>query len=316
MTREEYLKLQQSMKHKSSHNGIAFLVISIFITLTVVALYFGATSSGLVWFISQIFLGVLVLQWFFLLHDLGHNHYFSVKPLNAIFGHLASLVVILPFYPWRYIHRTHHLWTGWKDKDPTMTIIIPREFPEWKKNLINFCWKFWIPIFTLSFSFANFWNYGKLSRMFPEKKLKNIFSIIFPVIIHVGIINYFGFKSYLSTWGLGYLFFLLLSDPLLLSQHTSVPQMHTGGKDVTMVPFWEQDTFTRSLVFPGWARKFIFLGFESHILHHLFPTLPGYHLSVIEHNSPNDIPWFEWLVEAKKTKGFELIISKELNIKE
>lgn len=315
MTHEEYQIFLETYKQYRSRNVTAASIVTLLTLIGLGLIYFSAHSSGLTWFIAQLLLGVVIIQWFFLLHDLGHDHYFSYKPLNVFFGFFSSLFCILPFYPWRYIHRTHHLWTGWKDLDPTMTIIIPRNVPDWKKSTINFCWKYWIPLFTLSFSFANFWNIKKLNRLFPEKKLNNYFSIILPVVFHITLFLIVGSHLYFKSYGLAFFTFLFLCDPLLLSQHSSIPQKHSHGEKVTMVHFREQDQYTRSLIFPGWMNRYIFLGFNNHILHHLIPTMPGYQLSKIRMRNGNDQNWFEWLKEAKKIKGFDLLLSEERNLK-
>lgn len=315
MEQAEYQRLVDQYKGFRSNNVKALLITACLTAAGTALIALSASTSGLPWFFSQLALGVVILQWFFVLHDLGHDHFFSETSANVITGHLASLFCILPFFPWKYIHRTHHLWTGWKDKDPTMTIIIPRSVPEWKKSVVNFCWKYWIPLFTLSFSFANFWNIKKLNRMFPQYRLKNSFSILFPSLFHLCFIFFYGWSSYFHAYGLGLLVFLILCDPLLLSQHSSIPQNHSQGEKVNQFPFREQDHYTRSLVFPHWASKYIFLGFNNHIVHHLFPTMPGYYLSDVKVHSPNDEHWLDWLKKAKATKGFDLLLSEERNLK-
>jgi len=315
MDQREYQQLVEKYKHYRSKNSTALVITSALTVAGLGLIAFSSTAGGALWLVAQLVLGVVILQWFFLLHDLGHDHFFSSTPINVFIGHLASLFCILPFHPWKYIHRTHHLWTGWKDKDPTMTIIIPREVPNWKKSIVNFCWKYWIPLFTLSFSFANFWNVKKLNSMFPQYRAKNLFSILFPTFIHLSFILWLGFSSYLHSFGLGFLVFLVLCDPLLLSQHSSIPQNHSQGEKVSAFQFREQDQYTRSLIFPQWMSQYIFLGFNNHIVHHLIPTMPGYYLSEIKVGNTNDENWLVWLKRAKSTKGFDLLLSEESNLK-
>ncbi len=315
MDQKDYQKLVEKYKHYRSNNATALLITILLTVMSLSFIFFSSKTSGALWFILQLALGVTILQWFFLLHDLGHDHFFSKTPMNIVAGHFSSLFCILPFFPWKYIHRTHHLWTGWKDKDPTMTIIIPRQVPEWKKTVVNLCWKFWIPLFTLSFSFANFWNVKKLNRMFPQHKMKNLFSILWPTLVHLSLIFIFGLANYLHAFGLGLFIFLVLCDPLLLSQHSSIPQNLAHGEKVAAFQFREQDQYTRSLKFPLWMSKYIFLGFNNHIVHHLIPTMPGYYLAEINLENANDEAWLDWLKKAKSINGFELLLSEDLNLK-
>jgi len=315
MDQRDYQQLVEKYKQYRSDNLTALGITAVLTCAGIGLVFFSISTTGPAWVIAQLALGVVILQWFFLLHDLGHDHFFSNTMINITAGHFSSLFCILPFFPWKYIHRTHHLWTGWKDKDPTMTIIIPREVPGWKKAIVNFCWKYWIPLFTLSFSFANFWNVKKLNKMFPQYKAKNLFSILWPALFHLLMIWWFGFANYLHAYGLGFLTFLVLCDPLLLSQHSSIPQNHSQGEKVPAFQFREQDQYTRSLTFPHWMSKFVFLGFNNHIVHHLIPTMPGYYLSEIKIENANDEQWWKWLRRAKSTKGFDLLLSEEANLK-
>lgn len=282
--------------------------------LTWGAIYLSYSHTGVLWFVSQVLLGFFILQWFFLLHDLGHGHFFSHPILNKIFGLYSSFFVMLPFFSWKYLHRHHHLWTGWKDKDPTMAIILPEMIPEWKKYVMNFCWKFWIPIFSLMFSLSNFWNIPKLTKLFPEKRSSFFFGIIFICSIHMTLIFFLSWEKYLHFWGLGYVIFFILSDPLLISQHAGISQYHSHGQQVTQFHMRDQDNFTRSLIFPPWVSKYILLGFNNHSLHHLYPTLPCYHLIFMKEScGKNDIHWLKWIKSAKKKSAVELLCSSELS---
>jgi omega-6 fatty acid desaturase (delta-12 desaturase) len=312
MQASDYEVLKNQIKGKTSENLRGGLIILVMSVLTLGAMYLSSVHTGIVWFTCQVLLGFFILQWFFLLHDLGHGHFFSRPLLNKIFGLFASFFVMLPFFSWKYVHRHHHLWTGWKDKDPTMTIIVPEKIPGWQKFVMNFCWKYWIPIFSLSFSLSNFWNVPKLVRLFPQKKFRFIFSILFVCLTHLGIILVLDLQSYLHIWGFAYLIFFIISDPLLLSQHAGIPQHHSRNEKVGQFHMRDQDDFTRSLIFPKLLRRFFFFGFNNHGLHHLYPTLPCYHLSAIDHRGKNDIHWYEWLRTAKRTSAVDLLNSKEL----
>lgn len=274
--------------------------------------YLSLHENRWVWLIGQVVLATSILQWFFLVHDYGHGNYFSNSKLNEFWGHVASFFCILPFYPWRYIHRGHHYWTGWKDKDPTMTVIIPRDLEQGKKNFINFCWSYWIPIFSVSFSLSNFWNMKKLRELYPGKEAKFLFSILFLIGAYLFLLV--TFPQFFKVWGLAYFLFLFISDPLLLSQHSSVPQKHTRGEKVRPVAFKEQDVYTRSLIFPSFVTKYLLLSFNNHIVHHIYPTMPGYNLYKVNERFDNEVDWKEWLTQAKKTPAVELLFSEERNI--
>jgi len=135
-----------------------------------------------------------------------------------LFGHLASAFVIMPFYPWRYIHADHHVWTGWRDLDPTMGQLRPRELSSVARRTADFCWKAWIPVFCLTFSAGNFWNLRRLRRQWKSGKPRRefLFSILF----------------------------LVMCDPLLLSQNAHIPKKSSGG--VKVAPRSMRRTNTRA----------------------------------------------------------------------
>lgn len=309
----------QTLKSDYTHllkaeNKKAWTILLSVLLASIVGVYLSTLGNIFIWLLGQLILGVSILQWFFLVHDLGHNNYFSSKKLNTFWGHVASVFCVLPFFPWRYIHRGHHYWTGWKDKDPTMAVIVPRDLSPGRKSVINFCWKFWIPIFSVSFSLSNFWNLKKLNQLFPEKMRENLISILLLPLFYAVVVGWLGWSLFFKLWGIAYFLFLFLSDPLLLSQHSSVPQKYAGDQKVSPIPFKDQDEFTRSLLFPDWVTKYVLLSFNNHIVHHIFPTMPGYNLYKVRESFPNEARWDDWLWEAKKTPAVELLFSEKRNI--
>jgi omega-6 fatty acid desaturase (delta-12 desaturase) len=313
--RLQTLKSDYSYLLKADDQKAWMIVLSV-LTISGLGIRLSLQEEKGLWLLGQIILGVSILQWFFLVHDLGHNNYFRSKKWNTFWGHVASIFCILPFFPWRYIHRGHHYWTGWKDKDPTMAVIVPRDLTPGRKTIINFCWKLWIPIFSVSFSLSNFWNVKKLKALYPDKFKENLFSIILLPVVYGLLIGFLGGAEFLQVWGLAYFLFLFLSDPLLLSQHSSVPQKFAGEKKVSPIPFKDQDEFTRSLTFPSFVTKYVLLSFNNHIVHHIFPTMPGYNLYKVEESFPNETPWNDWLWEAKRTPAVELLFSEKRNLVE
>jgi omega-6 fatty acid desaturase (delta-12 desaturase) len=289
--------------------GLWIVLAVLGLTLTGISLSFWGT--GLVWLLGQLLVALSVLQWFVLLHDFGHGGFFRTRALNSIVGHVASFFVILPFYPWKVIHAAHHTWTGWKDLDPTMSQIQPRRLPVALVRGIDFCWKAWIPVFGLSFSFGNFWNLKKIYRLFPESsvRLRCIWSCVYLVITVVPLVVLFPLEV-LRVYGLAYFLYLFVSDPLLLSQHASIPQRNALGEKVNAIPHAEQDLYTRTLLFPEFVSKWILLRFDRHGPHHHFPSLPLYRLAIAGASVRNAVPALAWLRAAKATPAHRLLLDE------
>jgi acyl-lipid omega-6 desaturase (Delta-12 desaturase) len=102
---------------------------------------------------------------------------------------------------------------------------------------------------------------------------------------------------------------LVLQDPLILSQHTHIPQNLSGGRAVTPLKPAEQAGYTRSLRFPRVVAEGLLLNFNAHELHHSHAGVPGYRLGRIAHKQENEVGWLRWLVEAKRMRGSVFLFS-------
>lgn len=313
MTKETFSDL--NLQFRTYRSDLKLASWTLFKTLLLTAIALGISHAGSVYLLipGQIILGLMILQWFVLLHDFGHNHFFKSESANTLWGFIASLFCLVPYSPWKAIHAKHHTWTGWQDKDPTMETSLKIKEKKYMWPLAKFVWALGIPAITLMFSFKNFWNIQKLFKLFPDKKLRLefILSILLLILFILFIIPLI--PNYLQTWLPGYLLFLVISDPLLLSQHTHVPQNLSEGKDVRPIPVYEQDAFTRELMFPKWISNYILLNFDKHISHHIWPNIPCYHLGKLAFQKAPSLSGLSWFVDTKKLPGDKLLF---LNRKE
>ena len=250
-----------------------------------------------------------MLQWFVLLHETGHNTLFPNTRANLVIGHISGFFSVLPFHSWQRIHSQHHKWTGWQDLDPTTKQVVPRKLNLLEKKLMNFCWKFYLPLFSILYRINNYWNLPRLFQLFTRNKLKvkMAFNVLIMFLLYVLLVFVLGPGVFFRLFGLSFFMHLVLSDPILISQHTHVTQNLSGEKDVK--PFYpeEQAIFTRSLIFPKWISDFILFNFDAHEIHHMFPTVPGYLLSQLPFFSNNQINWIKWLKESKQVPAHILL---------
>ena len=278
------------------------------IGFTAFCIFLSSQKNPFLWLTGQALLGICLLQWFVLQHDLGHGGFLRGKWLNAVFGHFASLFSLLPYYPWRQIHHAHHVWTGWKQLDPTLPEVVPEAMPRFLVALMDFCWRCWIPVFALSFSSQTFWNYRRLARLYPDRcsKRRNLFSILFLVTVYALAFFIFG-EIMLRCWLTAFIFYLFLSDPLLLSQHTHLDYHSPDGKVVKPIRYRSQPLYTRSVTYPHFISKYILYYFDRHGLHHQQPGVPIYSLAGLESPEENTIHWLDWLRIAKRMPAHRLI---------
>lgn len=176
--------------------------------LTLFSLWLSFSSSYLLWGIGQLLLAISMLQWFMLLHETGHKTLFKKGMINRRIGHVASLFCGIPFHSWQMIHHQHHKWAGWQDIDPTTEQVVPRKLRSFERNIINFCWKLYLPVFSILYRFNNYWNLPRLLRLFPRKKMKIKHTINMTVLLLSYILTslYLGPVLFLKIFGLSFFF--------------------------------------------------------------------------------------------------------------
>lgn len=225
-----------------------------------------------------------------------------------MFGHIASIFCLVPYYPWKYVHKVHHKWTGWREMDPTVPNEPFENMSKSQKKIVDFCWRYWIPIIALSYVATTFYNLKKLDADFPQriKKRNNRLSIFIIVLAYFFLILFFG-ALFFKVWLLAAFIFLSISDPYLLSQHTHLDSKDIEKEPVKPVPFIQQDHHSRTIRFPFFIEKYLFYFSNYHGFHHQFPWVSIYELGDLKNRNENEIHWLKWLRIAKSMPGHLLI---------
>lgn len=286
----------------------SLLFVAYQFVFTAFSLYLSMQPMWYVWLIGQVLLGLNMLQWFFLLHDFGHQSLFGNKLINAILGHIASIFCLLPYYPWLHVHNLHHKWTGWRSKDPTIPAYTVEDLSPKQIKIIDFCWKYWIPIFAINYTLQTFYDLKVLKTYFPQgsKRRQNRISIGIIVICYIGFIVAAPWL-FLKIWGVAFFIYISISDPMLLSQHTHLDYLDDDNPEPKTVKLIDQDKYSRSVQYPKFVEKYLFYNSTMHGLHHQFPYIPLYHLHQLPHPKENLIYWKDWLYLAKRIPGHQLI---------
>jgi fatty acid desaturase len=257
------------------------------------------------WLAGQVVLAVALVQWFVLLHECGHETLFRTRRLHGPIGHLAAFFAVIPFHPWRRVHGRHHKWTGWQDVDPTTAALVPRRLGRAERALVNGCWRAWIPLFSVLYRLNNFWNLPRLRALFPDRAewRRMVWNAGLLAAAYLAVILLVGIGPLARLGGLALLLALVFEDPLLLSQHTHLPQNLSRGEPVRPYAAVEQEVFTRSLRFPSWFSAGVLLHLDAHELHHMYPFVPGYDLRRIPYPTENEMHWWRWVRKAKRLSG-------------
>ncbi len=293
------------LAHLKPRDRTGFLYLAWSVGLTSLAFFLSTLPSWPLFLLGQVLLALALLQWFVLLHEAGHNTLFRTPLLNRWTGRLAGYFAGIPFGCWKLVHGLHHRWTGWQDLDLTTAALVPRPLSWLERFVINVCWRTGLPLFSVLYRLHNYWNLPRLWRRFPHRRQRWQLlagAVVLP--LAYGLTAYLlGPAFLLRIAGLGLFLTLVLQDPLLLSQHTHVPQNLSGGAAVRPFAPVEQEVFTRSLQFPTWFARLVLLNFDAHELHHVYPRVPGYDLHKIAYVPHNRVHFWRWLLQAKRIPG-------------
>lgn len=270
----EYREIKRALSFRS-HNfataGVLFVAFFLFFSGARLA----QRPEVSLYLLSQLMLAIAFFQGFSLLHECGHGSASPQRWLNTLVGHLASVLCFLPFYPWRDIHREHHVWVGNIEKDPTYAAAkrwIARGRVPW---VIRLAWRSWIPLAALV-QHVVFWAYPvRLARSGVVGKgqlIRCAGSVLFLPSAYLLLFWWQPLIFRPSTFALGVGVYLFVVELVNLPHHLGTQTTH--GR----LPPWEQWRSSRSCVYPLGISEFVVLNFNFHVEHHLFPSLPWYRL--------------------------------------
>jgi omega-6 fatty acid desaturase (delta-12 desaturase) len=281
--------------------GLGFFGLACFVTAA--AAWLAVSGGAWRWAAGQLLFALAFVQWFVLLHEAGHRTLFRTRALNPLAGWVAGFFALIPYPSWQRIHARHHRWTGWQDLDATTASLVPRPLAQWERRAVNFAWKTGMPLFSVMYRLSNYWNLRRLAAFLPSEQIARLkLGVVLYLAGYAILALAVGPLVLLKCCAVGRLLALAVEDPLLLSQHTHVPQRVSAGERVRPFTPFEQQAFTRSLRLPGWL-SWLILHFDAHELHHMYVRVPGYDLRRIPYRPSNEVGWWVWLRGAKRLPG-------------
>ena len=111
----------------------------------------------------------------------------------------------------------------------------------------------------------------------------------------------------LHYWLTGFILYMMLSDLVLMSQHTHIDWHVAGDKEVSAFQYTEQSKYTRTIVYPKPVSIFLFYNFDKHGLHHQYPSIPTYQLGSLPPSPDLNVAWWDWLKKAKSMTAYTLL---------
>jgi len=227
---------------------------------------------------SSALLAILYFRGFSAMHEAVHSSLHSNKKMNNWFGVYYGALCFLPFEHWKDIHLQHHLWTGNWEKDPVMKLV--RDFrgePTRVTKVISFFWRSWIPALAIMQEYV-FW-FVCTTRFLQEKpfKISRFMSLAFPILTWASIFYFAGPNLTLSVFIPSFLIYLVMVEVINLPHHLGLPQ----NKGEVKMALWDQYLAARSCAYPWVLSHFVFLNFNYHAEHHLYPNLPWTQLAAL-----------------------------------
>ncbi|PRQ42918.1 putative acyl-lipid Delta(12)-acetylenase [Rosa chinensis] len=238
-----------------------------------------------VWPLYWVAQGTMFWALFVLGHDCGHGSFSNNPKLNSVVGHLLHSSILVPYHGWRISHRTHHQNHGHVENDESWHPLSERIYRTLDKTTKML--RFTLPFPLLAYPFY-LWNRspGKTGSHFepssdlfvPNEKKDVITSTVCWIAMAallVGLSFVIGPIQMLKLYGIPYWVFVMWLD-LVTYLH------HHGPED--KLPWYRGKEWSylrgglTTLDRDYGVINNIHHDIGTHVVHHLFPQIPHYHL--------------------------------------
>jgi acyl-lipid omega-6 desaturase (Delta-12 desaturase) len=271
-----------------------------------------AWSPALVWQIPALLAAWLFAGWcytgiFVIGHDCGHLAFSERRWVNEVVGHVCLAPVFTGYHNWRIWHNFHHAKTQLRGLDPDwaekmMTRAEYETAPLGDKAHVRL--GFGTPLGIL----VGFWK-GMFRRTFmnttasqiePARRAKAQLFVSSTLMVAASVSVGFWLFHTGGVWMLLKLYlvptFIAAAHGALLTylHHTSADAMVFDRRDWT--PFRGQVASTFNVRFPRWIEA-LWFDINIHLVHHLAPRIPWYHLRAATEAIRAKNP--EWIQERR-----------------
>ncbi|KDP46481.1 hypothetical protein JCGZ_08453 [Jatropha curcas] len=227
--------------------------------------------------------GTMFWAIFVLGHDCGHGSFSDNSLLNNIVGHFLHSSILVPYHGWRISHRTHHQYHGNVEKDESW---LPEKIYK-ELDLGTRIMRYTIPLPMFAYPFY-LWtrspgkegsHFNPYSDLFAPHERKDVLTSTICWTMMILLLFYsslvFGHVQVLKVYGVPYLIFVMWLD--------FVTYLHHHGYEKKLPWYRSKEwsylrggltTVDRDY---GWINN-IHHDIGTHVIHHLFPQIPHYHL--------------------------------------
>ncbi|CAN4128382.1 unnamed protein product [Withania somnifera] len=229
--------------------------------------------------------GTMFWAIFVLGHDCGHGSFSESQLLNNLIGHILHSAILVPYHGWRISHKTHHQNHGNVETDESWVPIPEKLFK--KVGYSTKILRYKIPFPLLAYpmylmkrspgkSGSHFNPYSDLFQP-HERKYIVTSTVCWTIMVFflVYLCNIFGTTKMLKIYGVPYLIFVMWLD--------FVTYLHHHGYEKKL-PWYrgKEWSYLRGGLTTVDRDYGLFNNIHhdigTHVIHHLFPQMPHYHL--------------------------------------
>ncbi|XP_042027694.1 omega-3 fatty acid desaturase, chloroplastic-like [Salvia splendens] len=269
---------------KNPWKSMSYVVrdVAVVFGLAAAAAYLNNWAAWPLYWFAQ---GTMFWALFVLGHDCGHGSFSNDPKLNSVAGHLLHSSILVPYHGWRISHRTHHQNHGHVENDESWHPLSEKIYKQ--LDFVTKKLRFTLPFPMLAYPIY-LWSRspGKKGSHFhpdsdlfvPNERKDVITSTVCwtaMVAILAGLSFVMGPLQLLKLYGIPYFGFVAWLD-LVTYLH------HHGHED--KLPWYrgKEWSYLRGGLTTldrdyGWINN-IHHDIGTHVIHHLFPQIPHYHL--------------------------------------
>ncbi|KAK8345024.1 hypothetical protein V6Z11_A07G120300, partial [Gossypium hirsutum] len=259
-----------------------FRDVSVVFALAAAAVY---CNNWLFWPIYWFAQGTMFWAVFVLGHDCGHGSFSDNAILNSVVGHILHSSVLVPYHGWRISHRTHHQNHGNVENDESW-VPLPENIYK-KLDTSTRLLRFTVPFPLFAFPVYLWYrspgkegsHFNPYSNLFSpqERKLVMISTACWSTMaIILAYVSFTVGPSHMfKLYGIPYLIFVIWLDLVTYLHHHGHEQKLPWyrGKE------WSYLRGGLTTVDRDYGLfNNIHHDIGTHVIHHLFPQIPHYHL--------------------------------------
>ncbi|KAK2640934.1 hypothetical protein Ddye_022697 [Dipteronia dyeriana] len=255
------------------------VVVSALITA---AVYFNTWVFWPLYWVAQ---GTMFWAIFVLGHDCGHGSFSDSPRLNSIVGHILHSSILVPYNGWRISHRTHHQNHGNVENDESWVPLPEKIYNKLDPNTKKL--RFTVPFPVFAYPLYLWYrspgkegsHFNPYSSLFPANERKSVVTStvcwILMAVFLVCLSFVFGPVQIFKLYGVPYLIFVMWLD--------FVTYLHHHGHEKKL-PWYrgKEWSYLRGGLTTVDRDYGLFNNIHhdigTHVIHHLFPQIPHYHL--------------------------------------